>query len=140
MSSPLSPTSSSVPLAIPTTASIVFPIDPLQASSLHKGAHKISGYDIFTHQKVEAIAPAHASLRVLVVVRREYRVLEVAEDGVLSLLAGGGGAAAAAEVREDVVVPEGGWRRRRGGFGMEGGAGGLVVVMGGYGEGDGWEE
>lgn len=101
---------------------------PLQMSALRKGSHviikghackisnlstskpgkhghakvNIEAYDIFTHRKFEDAGPAHAQVEVPNVTKREYQLLNVEDDGFLSLFCYEDG-----ETKDDVKVPEG---------------------------------
>lgn len=103
---------------------------PAQASSLRKGGYvllgrthpckiaeistskpgkhghakvKLTGYEIFTHQKYEDVSPAHAVVEVPVVTRIELVILDIDhDDGFLSLLVRETG-----ETREDLKIPHG---------------------------------
>ncbi|KAK4691029.1 translation initiation factor 5A, partial [Lecanoromycetidae sp. Uapishka_2] len=61
----------------------------------------IEAYDIFTHQKLVDSGPAYHNVGVPVVVKKEYLLLHIANDGFLSLFAVESG-----EMREDVRMPD----------------------------------
>lgn len=100
---------------------------PLQASAIKKGAHAVMkghpckvietstsktgkhghakvhmvGLDIFTNKKYEEISPSTHNMSVPNVTRNEYMVIDVTEDGFVSLLLDSG------DTKDDLKLPEG---------------------------------
>merc|ERR1711964_825022 len=66
----------------------------------HAKCH-ITGLDIFTGKKCEDLCPASHNMSCPVVGKSEYTVMDVAEDGALSLLTDGG------EPKDDLNLPGG---------------------------------
>ena len=62
----------------------------------------IEGYDIFTHKKYEEVHPAHATVEVPIVVRREYLLLHIDKGDYMSLFDNENG-----NTKDDVKLPEG---------------------------------
>ena len=66
----------------------------------HAKAH-IIGIDIFTGKKCEDLCPTSHNMSVPTVTKTEYTVMDVSEDGALSLLT------AAGEAKDDLNLPDG---------------------------------
>jgi len=66
----------------------------------HAKAH-IIGIDIFTGKKCEDLCPTSHNMMVPNVTKEEYTVIDVGEDGILSLLTGAG------ETKDDLNLPDG---------------------------------
>ncbi|KAL4929449.1 Eukaryotic translation initiation factor eIF-5A [Aspergillus undulatus] len=66
----------------------------------HAKVHLVA-LDIFTGKKYEDLSPSTHNMDVPNVSRREYQLLDVSEDGFLSLMDDNGG------TKDDVKVPEG---------------------------------
>ena len=59
------------------------------------------GIDIFTGKKYEDISPSTHNMNVPKITRLEYTLLDITDDGFVSLMAHNG------EMKEDIKVPEG---------------------------------
>jgi len=66
----------------------------------HAKVHLVA-IDIFTGKKLEELCPSTHNMDVPNVTRKEYQLLDVSDDGFLSLMADDG------ETKDDVKVPEG---------------------------------
>ena len=114
--SPAPTSSANASLTIPTQASALRKggfilikghpcrISLLKSSKPGKHGHAkltLEAYDIFTHKKYEEAAPAHATVDVPVVWKKEYLLLHI-DGGYLSLFDSESG-----ETKDDVKVPEG---------------------------------
>jgi len=83
-----------------------FPCKVVKNQSSAPGKHghrKVHFYavDIFTGKKYDEVIPAHESVKVPEITRKEYPVISISEDGYLSLLKEDD------TTREDLKVPEG---------------------------------
>ncbi|KAJ6102087.1 Eukaryotic translation initiation factor 5A [Penicillium sp. IBT 16267x] len=65
----------------------------------HAKVHMVAT-DIFTGKKLEDLSPSTHNMDVPIVHRREYQLLDISEDGFLSLLTEDG------DLKDDVKVPE----------------------------------
>merc|ERR1712230_82501 len=80
---------------------------PMQCSALRKnGFVVIKGrpckiVDMFTGKKLEDLSPSTHNMEVPNVVRREYQLLDITDDGFLSLMSDDG------TTKDDVKMPEG---------------------------------
>jgi len=66
----------------------------------HAKVHLVA-IDIFTGKKLEELCPSTHNMNVPNVTRREYQILDVTDDGFLSLMNDDG------DTKDDVKVPEG---------------------------------
>lgn len=66
----------------------------------HAKVHLV-GIDIFTGKKLEELCPSTHNMDVPNVTRKEYQMLDISDDGFLSLMDDDG------ETKDDVKVPEG---------------------------------
>jgi len=66
----------------------------------HAKVHLI-GLDIFTNKKAEDICPSTHNMDVPFVKREDYQLMDISDDGFLTLMGDGG------ELREDLKLPEG---------------------------------
>jgi len=66
----------------------------------HAKVHLI-GLDIFTNKKAEDICPSTHNMDVPNVKREDYQLMDISDDGFLTLMGEGG------ELREDLKLPEG---------------------------------
>ncbi|KAH0563283.1 translation initiation factor eIF5A [Trichoglossum hirsutum] len=66
----------------------------------HAKVHLV-GLDIFTGKKLEELCPSTHNMDVPNVSRKEYQLLDISDDGYLSLMSDDG------ETKDDVKVPEG---------------------------------
>jgi len=66
----------------------------------HAKVHLI-GLDIFTNKKAEDICPSTHNMDVPNVKREDYQLMDISDDGFLTLMGDGG------ELREDLKVPDG---------------------------------
>ncbi|KAK3670802.1 translation initiation factor eIF5A [Recurvomyces mirabilis] len=66
----------------------------------HAKVH-LTAIDIFTGKKLEDLSPSTHNMEVPNVRRQEYQLLDIAEDGFMSLMTEGG------ETKDDVKVPDG---------------------------------
>ncbi|XP_071537109.1 eukaryotic translation initiation factor 5A-1 [Panulirus ornatus] len=66
----------------------------------HAKVHLV-GIDLFTGKKYEDICPSTHNMDVPVVKRADYQLIDISDDGFLSLMMDSG------EVRDDIKVPEG---------------------------------
>jgi translation initiation factor 5A len=66
----------------------------------HAKVHLIA-LDIFTGKKLEDLSPSTHNMEVPNVVRREYQLLDITDDGFLSLMSDDG------STKDDVKMPEG---------------------------------
>ena len=66
----------------------------------HAKVHMI-GLDIFTGKKYEELSPSTHNMNVPIVNRADYQLIDISEDGFLSLLTEGG------EPKEDLKIPPG---------------------------------
>ncbi|RKF56305.1 Eukaryotic translation initiation factor 5A [Golovinomyces cichoracearum] len=66
----------------------------------HAKVHLVA-MDIFTNKKLEELCPSTHNMNVPNVVRKEYQLLDISDDGFLSLMSDDG------EIRDDVQVPAG---------------------------------
>lgn len=65
----------------------------------HAKAH-IVGLDIFTSKKYEDICPTSHNMEVPIVKRAEHQLIDISEDGYVSLLLGNG------ETKDDLMLPK----------------------------------
>ncbi|KAJ5636647.1 eukaryotic translation initiation factor 5A-2 [Penicillium longicatenatum] len=65
----------------------------------HAKVHMVAT-DIFTGKKLEDLSPSTHNMDVPIVNRREYQLLDISEDGFLSMLTDDG------DLKDDVKVPE----------------------------------
>lgn len=70
--------------------------------SYHTSQPTLTPFQIFTHRKYEDSQPAHSTVDVPIVTKREYQLLNIEDDGFLSLFSYEDG-----ETKDDVNVPEG---------------------------------
>jgi len=80
-------------------------ITELSTSKPGKHGHaklSITGIDIFTGKKYDHVAPAHSTVEIPKIVKREFLMLDVSQDGFLSLFDADGG-----DTKDDVKVPAG---------------------------------
>jgi len=66
----------------------------------HAKVH-LTALDIFTNKKLEDLSPSTHNMEVPNVTRREYQLLDITDDGFLSLMSEGG------DTKDDVKMPEG---------------------------------
>jgi len=66
----------------------------------HAKVHLV-GIDIFNNKKYEDICPSTHNMDVPFVKREDYQLVDISDDGYLSLMSDGG------DVRDDLKVPEG---------------------------------
>jgi len=66
----------------------------------HAKVHMV-GLDIFTGKKCEDICPSTHNMDVPFVKREDYQLMDISDDGFLTLMADGG------DLREDLKVPDG---------------------------------
>jgi translation initiation factor 5A len=66
----------------------------------HAKVHLV-GIDIFTGKKLEDLSPSTHNMEVPNVTRKEYQLLDISEDGFLSLMSDDG------STKDDVKLPEG---------------------------------
>jgi len=66
----------------------------------HAKVHLV-GIDIFTGKKLEDLSPSTHNMEVPNVLRKEYQLLDISEDGFLSLMSDDG------STKDDVKLPEG---------------------------------
>mmetsp|Transcript_250 Transcript_250/g.669 ORF Transcript_250/g.669 Transcript_250/m.669 type:complete len:153 (-) Transcript_250:121-579(-) len=66
----------------------------------HAKVHMV-GIDIFTSKKYEEICPSTHTMQVPIVNRKEYQLLDISDDGFLSLMTDSG------DTKEDLKVPNG---------------------------------
>jgi len=66
----------------------------------HAKVH-LTAIDIFTNKKLEELCPSTHNMDVPVVTRKEYQLLDISDDGFLSLMADDG------EMKDDVKMPDG---------------------------------
>jgi len=66
----------------------------------HAKVH-LTALDIFTNKKLEDLSPSTHNMEVPNVTRREYQLLDITDDGFLSLMSEGG------DTKDDVKMPDG---------------------------------
>ena len=82
------------------------PCKIVEMSTSKTGKHgsakvNLTGIDIFTNKKYEDISPSTHNMDVPVVTRKEYQLIDIANDGFMSLMLDDG------SVKDDIKIPAG---------------------------------